>query len=75
MPSQRKQTQPSIAAARKAQMQDAFRTGMIPDDMGLLPETLVMPRGKNRPSWFGNFWGRWRMEKKRFKTRLTEIGR
>lgn len=75
MPSMRKQMQPSIGAARQQQMQQAMREGQIPDDMGLLPETFVMPRGKNRPSWFSNFRGRWRLEKKRLRTRLSELGR
>ena len=54
---------------RKAMMQK----GLIPDDVGLLPDTFLMPRGRNRPSWFGEFKGRWRMEKKRWWQRAQEV--
>jgi len=74
-PSGRKQVNPAMAVQMQQQKQKAFRDGQIPDDIGLLPDTFVMPRGKKRPSWFSNFWGRWRMETKRLRTRITETGR
>ncbi|KAI7339142.1 hypothetical protein KC315_g1390 [Hortaea werneckii] len=73
-PSMRKQSQPSLASSRQQQLQQAFRSGNIPDEMGLLPQTFVMPRGKNRPSWFSNFGDRKQMEWTRLKTRMTELG-
>ena len=45
----------------------------MPDDMGLLPDTFVMPFGKNRPSWLSNYMGRMKLERTRFRTRMIEI--
>ena len=71
-PSGKKQTAPSMALQMGEQRKQMMRNGMIPDDLGLLPETIIMPRGKNRPSWFGDFKARWRMEKKRWRVRVVE---
>ncbi|KAI7094388.1 hypothetical protein KC352_g39477, partial [Hortaea werneckii] len=54
--------------------QQAMRSGNIPDEMGLLPQTFIMPRMKNRPSWFSNFSDRKKMEWTRLRTRITELG-
>lgn len=74
-PSGKKQAAPSMAVQMANQRQQALREGQIPNDMGLLPDTFIMPRGKNRPSWFGNFKDRWLMEKRRARKRLTELAR
>lgn len=74
-PSMRKQSQPSLASSRQQQLQQAMRSGNIPDEMGLLPQTFIMPRMKNRPSWFSNFSDRKKMEWTRLRTRITELGR
>ncbi|KAI7490267.1 hypothetical protein KC357_g2029 [Hortaea werneckii] len=73
-PSMRKQSQPSLASSRQQQLQQAFRSGNIPNEMGLLPQTFIMPRRKNRPSWFTNFGDRKKMEWTRLRTRITELG-
>ncbi|KAK4539852.1 hypothetical protein LTR36_010313 [Oleoguttula mirabilis] len=69
----KKQSNPSLAVAVAQQQKTAIRAGQIPDDIGLLPDTFIMPRGKNRPSWFSNFGGRWRMERKRMRIRMQEL--
>ncbi|KAK5113155.1 hypothetical protein LTR85_010973 [Meristemomyces frigidus] len=72
-PSGKRQSNPSLSVAVAQQQKTAIRAGQIPDDIGLLPDTFIMPRGKNKPSWFGIPGGRWRMEKKRIKVRAQEL--
>lgn len=55
-------------------MEEAKRSGMVPEDVGLLPDTFVMPFGKNLPSWISNLRNRLFIERKRLKTRFTEWG-
>ena len=64
---------PSMSIQIKKAREQALRSGQIPNDLGLLPDTFVLPRGKNLPSWFLNFSGRWTMEKKKFKLRAVEL--
>jgi hypothetical protein len=52
--------------------QAALQTGKMPNDVGLLPDTFVMPRGARLPSWSGAFRDRWRLEKKRAWVRITD---
>ena len=73
-PSVRKPSQPSMKLEMEKQKEKALSSGQIPDDLGLMQETFIMPFGKNRPSWFANFRGRFRLEKKRLSTRIREIG-
>jgi len=73
-PSGRKQRAPSMVVQMAAQRDKAMREGLLPDDIGLLPDTLIMPRvGANKPSWFRDFKGRWFMERRRFLTRVQEV--
>ncbi|KAK5133452.1 hypothetical protein LTR08_007694 [Meristemomyces frigidus] len=72
-PSGKRQSAPSMALQVEEQRRKALREGLIPDDMGLLPGTFIMPRGKNRPSWLRDFKGRWRMEKARWWQRAQEV--
>lgn len=59
-----------------AQMKEkAMREGTLPDEMGLMPDTLVMPGWSRRPSWWGEFGARWFMEKQRLLTRVQEAAR
>ena len=73
MPSTRKPSSPSMAVQYKQQKEKAVREGQIPDDLGLMQNTFIMPTGKNRPSWFSDFKRRWRLERVRWKTRWTEF--
>lgn len=62
-----------MAKQKKAAMKAAKETP--PEELGLQPNTFVMPYGKNRPGWWQNFKGRLRLEKKRWRTRMTEVAR
>ncbi|KAF2773816.1 hypothetical protein EJ03DRAFT_323191 [Teratosphaeria nubilosa] len=64
---------PSIAVKMKEQQKKALAGGELPDDVGLLPQTMVMPSSSKRPSWFKDGGNRWRMEKARIKTRFYEF--
>ncbi|KAK3691001.1 hypothetical protein LTR37_018903 [Vermiconidia calcicola] len=60
-----------VQAEEKLRM---LRDEGIPEDaVGIIPGTFIMPFGKNRPSWFDNYKGRMRLERKRWRTRLTEV--
>ena len=74
MPSVKKQAAPSQALAMEKARKAALESGQLPDDVGLLPDTFIMPRGKNKPSWFSDYKGRLRMERKRLYTRIRETG-
>lgn len=69
----RRPTQPSIAVMQSRQQRLALESGEMPDDIGLLPGTLVMPTGRNRPAWLGNFRDRWMLEKRRWWTRFVGL--
>ena len=75
MPAGRQPAQPSMVVALERAKQQALREGQIPNDLGLMQDTFVMPFGKNRPSWLKDYKDRWRLEKKRLRMRLTEVGR
>lgn len=72
MPKMKQKPQPSMSVAREKQRAEVIGRGLIPDDVGLLPATFIMPFGKNLPGWFGGFKGRWTLEKKRASTRMYE---
>lgn len=74
MPKMKQKPQPSMAVAREKQRADIIGKGQIPDDVGLMQGTFIMPFGKNLPGWFGDFKGRWKLEKKRAWTRPFEWG-
>ena len=71
-PSGKRQSSPSMGLQMDEQRKQMIAKGQIPDDMGLLPDTFLMPRGRNRPSWFSDFKARWRMEKKRWWQRAQD---
>ncbi len=62
-----------MALLQKKQEREALGAGQLPDDMGLLTGTFIMPYGKNRPSWFTNRKARWKLEKHRWWTRMYEV--
>ncbi|KAK5164324.1 uncharacterized protein LTR77_010019 [Saxophila tyrrhenica] len=62
-----------MTVMHKQQEQQALAAGQIPDDLGLLPGTFIMPYGKNRPSWTSETRKRWEMEKERWKTRFMDF--
>ena len=64
-----------MVVALEQAKQQALREGQIPNDLGLMQDTFVMPFGKNRPSWLKDYKDRWRLEKRRFRLRITEVGR
>ena len=74
MPSVKKQSAPSQALAMEKARKAALESGQLPDDVGLLPDTFIMPRGKNKPTWLSDYKGRIRMERKRLGVRVREIG-
>jgi len=65
--------QPSMAVTMAKEKAKAFEAGQIPDDVGLMADTFVMPRGKALPGWFGNFRGRWKLERKRAWVRMWDV--
>lgn len=56
------------------QKEKMLREGNLPEDMGLIPGTFIMPRSKNRPSWTSNYKDRLKLEKARATTRFTDLG-
>ncbi|KAK5114660.1 hypothetical protein LTR62_002233 [Meristemomyces frigidus] len=68
-----RQSAPSMTVQMKKMKNQALKSGQIPHDMGLLPDTFVMPRGTQLPSWFTDFSNRWLLEKKRLRTRALEF--
>ena len=64
-----------MAVTMKAERAKALAEGQLPDELGLIPDTFIMPRGKNRPSWFKDYQGRMRLERKRLRVRLTDFWR
>lgn len=57
--------QPSINRAQKEQQEAMLRSGQVPDDVGLLQDTFVLPRAS------GDRWS-WRLRKRWAYTRLLE---
>ena len=62
-----------MSVARKQQQAQVLSRGAIPDDVGLMDGTFIMPSGKRLPSWSGEFKKRWRLEKHRAWQRLYEL--
>lgn len=50
-----------------------MRSGEMPDDVGLLPDTIIKPVGANLPSYFAAFGNRLRMDRQRIRMRVTEF--
>lgn len=73
MPKVKQKAQPSMSVAREREARQVLERGQIPDDLGLIDGTFIMPFGKNRPSWAKDFRGRWQMEKARWWTRVREV--
>ncbi|KAK3111959.1 hypothetical protein LTR53_012253 [Teratosphaeriaceae sp. CCFEE 6253] len=67
-----RQQQPSIAVALKKQQKEALRTGNMPHDNGLLPDTLIMPTGRHLPGWYADFRTRLKLERTRAWARATD---
>lgn len=68
-------SQPSMALAMKRQREQMMRSGETPDDVGLQPNTFVMPHGANLPGLLTDTRTRLRMEWARLKIRSGEIVR
>ena len=67
----------SKSASQEKMMEEyrrAAKAGALPEEVGLIPDTFIMPTGKNLPSWTSNRKARWMIEKKRLKARMTELG-
>ena len=73
VPSVKRQSAPSQSLAMEKARKAALESGQLPDDVGLLPDTFIMPRGRNKPTWFSDYKVRLRMERKRLYTRIREI--
>lgn len=58
--------QPSMSRQQKEQQAAMIRAGLMPDDVGLLQDTFVLPR-KQSERWD------WRLRKKWFKTRFVDF--
>ncbi|WPH00862.1 Hypothetical protein R9X50_00369300 [Acrodontium crateriforme] len=70
MPKMKRAAAPSMAVQTKQQRERMARDGGLPDEMGLLNNTLVMPSGKKRPGLFSK--ERRELEKSRLKLRFQE---
>ena len=57
--------QPSISRAQKEQQEAMIRSGQVPDDVGLLQDTFILPRAA------GDRWS-WRLRKKWMWTRMLD---
>jgi len=57
--------QPSISRAQKEQQEAMIRSGQVPDDVGLLQDTFVLPRAS------GDRWS-WRLRKRWMWTRMLD---
>ena len=64
--------QPSFSVTRKEGQEHALRDGSILEHQGIFTGTLVMPRGRNLPSWFWRFRDRLFVETVRARQRLGE---
>ena len=65
-PSVRQKAQPSQARTQKEQEAAALRSGRFPEDVGILPDTLILPSSPAE-RW------KWSMRKKWAKTRVAEF--
>lgn len=65
-PRMRQPAQPSVTRMQREQQEAMVRDGKLPDDVGLLQDTFVLPRN---PTDRHN----WRLRKKWFKVRFTEL--
>jgi hypothetical protein len=72
-PTQKQPPQPSSRILQQNMQQKLMDSGEIPDDVGILPGTFIMPVGKNRPSWISNRKDRWKLERMRLWTRMSEL--
>lgn len=66
-----------MSVQMKEQREKAMRSGDLPDDVGLLDDTFVMPRlgSKNLPSVIGHSKDRLRMHRRHLWLRAKEIFR
>lgn len=64
--------QRSMAVAREHERRKMMAAQEIPDDIGVLPGTFVMPSGKNKPSWTKDFKNRWRLTKHWLRARMGD---
>ena len=71
-PKVKQKATPSMSVQREKERAQVMGRGEIPDDVGLLQGTFIMPIGKNRPGWFTYFKMRWRLEKYRFGAKLRD---
>ncbi|KAI4727213.1 hypothetical protein E4T49_04980 [Aureobasidium sp. EXF-10728] len=63
-------SQKSFEVMKKEQMKNI---DMMPNDVGLIPATFIMPTGSRLPSLTADFSTRWALEKHRAWTRIKEI--
>ena len=70
---QQQPAQPSMHVQRLAAANKAMRSGQLPEDLGLLPETFIMPFGKQRPSWWTNWRQRLKLERVRWVQRGKDV--
>lgn len=71
-PTMQQPAQPSIKVAMERAKQQAVKDGSGTNEAGFLPETFIMPFGKNRPGWFSNYNGRMKLERKRLRARFWD---
>ncbi|GAB7362852.1 hypothetical protein MBLNU230_g3155t1 [Neophaeotheca triangularis] len=71
-PQMKQRSQPSMALAEKQQREAMMKTEGLPDDLGILPGTFIMPPWSERPGMFQNPRGRWKLEKARAKARFWD---
>lgn len=62
----RQPAQPSVSRSQKEQQAAMMRSGQFPDDIGLLPDTFILPRNNN------DRWS-WRLRKKWLKVRFVDF--
>jgi protein MBA1 len=65
-PKMRQPAQPSMSRTQKEQQAAMMRAGLVPDDVGLLQDTFVLPRNPSER------WS-WRLRKKWLKTRFVDL--
>ena len=73
MPKAKQKLQPSMAVAREKERAATLGRGEIPDDLGLMEGTFIMPSGRNLPSWTREFKRRWGLERHRVRVKLGEF--
>lgn len=65
-PKVKQPAQPSMQRTHKEQQAAMLRAGQVPDDIGLLPDTFVLPRNPNE-RW------NWKLRKAWLKTRFVDL--